>query len=294
MAANTAILNLGADVSWADIDPATGCMDVQTVSSRITRRTKAVMFVDWAGVPADINGLTELTTARDISLIEDAAHSFGATYRGRKVGNHCDFVCFSFQAIKHLTTVDGGAISCTEPSMYARARLLRWYGLDRLAPRTSLEWPGDVREAGYKMHLNDVLAAIGLEQLEEVDHIISCHRRNAARLMASLSGVQGIQPPKVDEGSEPTFWVLPLRFSSPALRRAVSQALTAASIQNSIVHRRNDTYSIFARYRRELPGVSEYSETALCIPCGWWMTSPDLTAVETAIKEAATAFFRDN
>ncbi len=286
MAANTAAAAMGARIIWADIDPGTGCIDVESARSMITAKTKAIMFVDWAGIPANLDGLASIALDYGVKLIEDAAHSIGARYKGRKIGNLCDYVCFSFQAIKHLTTVDGGAIACADVASYERARWLRWYGLDRHAPRTALWWGGDASEAGYKMHMNDVLATIGIEQIKDLDTTIEQHRRNANWLIDAFVETRGISTPRIDIGIEPSFWVLPLRFSSPELRQHVSDSLTAAGIQNSIVHRRNDSYKMFSKSKRQLPGVDIYAGTMLCVPCGWWISEIEREDIARTVVDA--------
>ena len=138
MASNTPIMDHKAKIVWADIDPWTGNIDPVDVERKITARTKAVMAVHWGGYPCEIDELLRVTKKYGIPLIEDAAHAFGAVYRGRKIGALSQFTCFSFQAIKHLTTVDGGALVASTNEGYRRGKLLRWYGIDRETPKRDL------------------------------------------------------------------------------------------------------------------------------------------------------------
>jgi dTDP-4-amino-4,6-dideoxygalactose transaminase len=135
-ATNWPILANGLDLKWVDIDPATMNMDMDDLRSKITEKTKIIMVVHWGGYPVDLD---ELETIKDETeekygfrpiVIEDCAHAFGGFYGGKKIGSHGNFCAFSFQAIKHLTSVDGGML-ITPPEYYDRAKLLRWYGIDR-------------------------------------------------------------------------------------------------------------------------------------------------------------------
>ena len=142
-----------------------------------------------------------------IKLIEDAAHAFGGSYQGQPIGSHSDYVCFSFQAIKHLTTIDGGALVCKDDEDYRRGKLLRWYGIDRETARADFRCEEDVVEYGYKFHMNDVCATIGIQQLNHVGDVLARHRANAAYYNEQLSDLSGVtllnyQPDRVS-----SYWL---------------------------------------------------------------------------------------
>jgi perosamine synthetase len=179
MATNVPILANGARIVWADIDPTTGNISPKSVKEKISRKTKAIICIDWAGYPCDLDELKNIANEHNIKLIEDAAHGFGSVYKDTLVGGIADFTCFSFQAIKHLTTVDGGCLVCKHHQDYQRGKLLRWFGINREGPRIDFRCEEDVVEYGYKFHMNDVSAAIGIEQLKHVSSIINAHRKNA-------------------------------------------------------------------------------------------------------------------
>ena len=286
VATNAAALSLGARIRWADIDVTNGCIDPESVARTVSQHTRAILFVDWAGCPADLDALNTIAAACGAYTVEDAAHSLGAGYRGERVGNHCDFVCFSFQAIKPMTTIDGGAVACRDPAAVERARRLRWYGLDRGAHKTPTRWEGDLIESGYKMHLNDVSATIGLEQLAHIDGVIERHKRNAQILIQRLRGQDHVIVPRPSVGSDPSYWVVSLRFDSPKRRSAVSEALERAGIQSSILHQRNDVYEAFQSSRAHLPNLDHLSDRILCVPCGWWLSDNDLDDIAVTIENA--------
>jgi dTDP-4-amino-4,6-dideoxygalactose transaminase len=194
VATNTPIVNAGACLVWADIDPNTGMISIADVEALITSKTKAIMIVDWAGSPADLKGFQLLSQKYSIPIIQDAAHAFGAKFDGKPISDYTDFTCFSFQAIKHFTTGDGGALICRKPEDHLLARKLKWFGYDRDTVKDSKgEWKGQkwdadilADEVGYKFNLNNMAAAVGLANLPKMESVLNKHRRNAVQLSSLL------------------------------------------------------------------------------------------------------------
>jgi dTDP-4-amino-4,6-dideoxygalactose transaminase len=186
MATNEPIHTMGAKIVFADIDPTTGNIDPESVKKRLTKKTKAVVGVHWAGQPFDIEGVGDVVKNYNpnVKIIEDAAHALGAQYKNRSIGSHSDYVCFSFQAIKHLTTVDGGAVCSLTHDDDLRIKKLRWFGLDR--KYTGSKWEQDITESGYKFHMNNINAAIGLAQMQHINKIIESHKNNG--ILSLLTG----------------------------------------------------------------------------------------------------------
>ena len=172
IASNIPILSLGAIPVWVDVDPETGMIDPNDIEHLITEKTKAILVLHKEGDPARLDEIISIAKKYNIKVIEDAAHAFGAEYKGRKIGNHGDFVCFSFQAIKHMTTGDGGVLVCKDAEDYNRARKMKWFGVDKANKGPGNPWYNDVSELGYKGDLNDILATIGIEQMKYVQEII--------------------------------------------------------------------------------------------------------------------------
>lgn len=287
LAGNEPIVNAGAKIVWADVDPETGNISPESIKEHITDKTKAIVYVHWAGIPAKIDEINAIAKAHNLKVIEDAAHATGALYKGKKIGNHSDFVCFSFQAIKHITTSDGGAIACRSKEDFERAVLLRWYGMSRSDKKGAIKWEGDVLEPGYKFHMNDLIATIGLEQMKYIDEVVAKFQKNAAFLRQNLKDVQGIELLKVEDHSQPSYWIFCLKLPDEEKRKLFSEALTKAGIDNNIVHSRNDHYSLFKEFRCDdkLPNMNDFSKRMLNIPCGWWLSQEDLDYMVDIIKE---------
>jgi len=269
-ATNVPILAMGARLVWADIDPCTGNIDPVDVRRKITSHTKAIIAVHWGGYPCELDELADIGRKHGIPIIEDAAHAFGASYHERPVGSHSDFVCFSFQAIKSLTTVDGGALVCQDPAVYRRGKLLRWYGIDREAPRKDLRCEADILEWGYKFHMNDVAAAIGLEQLRYVRRVLERHRDNAAYYRDRLKDLPGVKLLESRTDRQSSCWLFTVLLHGG--RDSFIDAMSQAGIVTSQVHVRNDVHTAFRAFRSELPGVDCFSSRQVSIPVGWWLT----------------------
>ena len=280
-ATNVPILALGGKIVWADINPTTGNIDPESIRKKITPRTKAIMVVHWGGYPAELTPINLIAHQHGLKVIEDAAHAFGANYEDRQIGSHSDFVCFSFQAIKHLTTVDGGALTCKSPQDFERGRLLRWYGINRNGPRTDFRCEEDVKEFGYKFHMNDVCATIGIEQLKHVSSILIAHRNNAVVYHNELANVPGLRLPPRDRFRIGSYWLYTVRASR---RLDFMRAMKAAGITVSQVHARNDSHTMFAESRCPLPGVDEFYSEQVSIPVGWWLTHAQLQFIVDTIR----------
>jgi len=284
-ATNTPIVCNGARIVWADVDPLSGNIDPEAIERAITARTRAIMMVHWGGNPCDIDSICAIGRSNGIAVIEDAAHALGTTYRGRPVGAHSDFVAFSFQAIKQVTAVDGGCLVCRKPEDDARARLLRWYCIDREATA-----PGDLRseidvpEAGYKFHMNDVAATIGRENFKQLDWLVARHRDNARFYDEAFRAAStiAVAPQNLDGAS--AYWLYTIHLDN---RDEVIKGLREHGIGASKVHGRNDTLSGFAAFRRSLPRCDAFDRTHLCIPVGWWVSEQDRERVADCVLALA-------
>ncbi|OGT85150.1 MAG: hypothetical protein A3H91_15040, partial [Gammaproteobacteria bacterium RIFCSPLOWO2_02_FULL_61_13] len=256
---NTAILETGARIVWADVDPVTGNIDPNDVLRKITSRTVAIMAVDWAGRVCDFTTLRKYT--RGLSLIEDAAHAFGASAAQRG-----DFICHSFQAIKHFTTADGGGLVCPGIALHERGRLLRWAGLDR-SRSDSMRCYQRISEAGFKMQSNDVAAAIGLANLPEAMQRVDRCRGNARAYLARLSAIPNVKLGPPDDGA--SWWFFPIRVSNPIKFEAF---MTEQGVTVGQVHARNDINPCFDNaIGGSLPGVDEFSAHQTNLPSGWFI-----------------------
>lgn len=274
-ATNEPILASGAKIIWADILPTTGLIDPLSIEKKITKKTKAIMCVDWGGLVCDLDALMKIARKHNIKLIEDAAHAFGATYKGKKVGSIADFTCFSLQAIKHITTVDGGLLTTKNKDDYLRGKLLRWYGIDReVKGLKDSRIDVDIPEWGYKFHMNDVTAVIGMVQMGEIGRILKRHRENALYFLRNIDN-KYYHHPLVPWEQQSSFWLYTLVLPTSKERTEFAEFMNENGIATSRVHRRNDTYSGFPKSKEQLKGVTFFYDREECIPVHSGLTLAD-------------------
>jgi perosamine synthetase len=169
-----AVRYVGATPVFADVDPDTLCVSPEDVASKLSHKTKAIIPVHYGGHPCDMDELSALARGKGITVVEDAAHACGAQYKGRRVGTLTDLTCFSFHAVKNLTTGEGGAITLSDARWDRRLRSLRWMGInrdtwDRSNHNGTYAWQYSIDELGYKCHMSDLAAALGLVQLRRLN-----------------------------------------------------------------------------------------------------------------------------
>jgi len=239
-ATNLPLLRLGANIVWADIDRDLN-VNIDDVKKKITKNTKAIVFVHFGGNNRGLSELLRLCKAKSITLIEDAAQAVGSDYWGKG-----DFTCVSLQAIKTLTSGDGGVLICKKRKDYDRARRLRWFGYDR--EEKQKKGDTDLKEAGYKYHMNDVSAAIALGNLRVIDKIIE-HRKMLLSIYRKHGFTGGL-------------WMVSGLFAKPEQVKKNLAKLGYASGQH---HFRNDRYTVFGG-RKRLPVMDAVEKHYLHLP----------------------------
>lgn len=290
-ATNWPILANGFKIKWVDVDPKTLNMDLDDLAHKITPTTKAIIVVHWGGYPINLHKLKRIqdNTAKMYGtapiIIEDCSHAFGSAYYGKKIGSDSDNIkFFSFQAIKHLTCGDGGALILPNymQTMYNRAKRVRWYGIDRDSPRRDFRCEPDILEWGFKFHMNDINAAIGVENLKHVEHLIKKHVENAEYYDDNLKDVGGVTLLERQHGHQSSFWIYSLKVEA---RDEFQQMMASKGIMTSQVHQRNDQHSCVHEYRSLLPNLDSIINNVISIPVGWWVTEEHREYIVKSIKE---------
>jgi perosamine synthetase len=205
-------LYLGAKPVFADIDPASGLMDVADVKKKITSRTKAIVPVDYAGRPADMAAFRKLAGKHKLALIEDGAHSLGASINGEPVGSLADMTMFSFHPVKAITTGEGGAIVTSDASLYKKLALFRSHGIAKdvttFARKDLGPWYQEMQLLGFNYRMPDILAALGESQLKRLSTFVTRRRAVARRYPKLLGGVKGLVLPPPERADEVCAWHL--------------------------------------------------------------------------------------
>jgi perosamine synthetase len=264
VATGLAVLYQKATPIFADINYEDGNIDVADVSRKITSNTKAIICVDWGGYPCDLNELKLLCNKHNISLVEDAAHALGATYFNEPVGSISDLTCFSFQSIKHLTTGDGGAITSNNKALMDQVVEKRWFGINRATAAVSElgERQYNIKAIGYKYHMNDYAAALGLANLVNYSERLMSRRATGDFYRTQLSGVDGIELFKNEPFKQSAYWLFGMHVKN---RSSFINHLKNNGIQASVVHQRIDRNSVFGGIKN-LPVQEQFDLTQVHIP----------------------------
>ena len=278
-ATNIPIIHNNLDIRWADTDPATCNVDLDDLHKKIDKKTLAVIIVHWAGYPVDMDKLHEILDFHEKKnnfrpfLIEDCAHA--VTMRSQPLLKN-NFAVYSFGPIKHLTTGDGGALVCPDNYFHQKAKLLRWYGLDRTS-KSDFRCSQLIQEAGYKFHMNDINATIGLENIKEINSIVKKHQANADWLRNNLKTVTHLEHKRMSAD-----WILTVYVKN---REEFVKMMSSHGIETSRVHDRNDKHPIFSQYKEELSGTTKACESMICLPCGWWLDQNDLERIASTVNK---------
>lgn len=273
LATNMALLDLGAKIVWADVDPKTGlmCRNYPSRPKYLEHFNRAIVCMHWGGNPCDLSSINPF----DVPVIEDACQATGSS-------NICKSkaTAFSFQAIKTLTTGDGGAVVFQNKEDLERARLMKWFSLDRSAG-ASMRCEQDPIEVGYKMQMNDIAATIGLCNIKHLKANLRKMFENACALDGILSGHHCITKATAIEAFS-SNWLFTVLVDDSADFISYMKNL---NIECSKVHDRNDTKTVFASSKTHLPGVEEFNRRHVCIPCGWWLTHENINRIENALRK---------
>lgn len=284
VATSLVILQNGALPVFADIQYDTGNIDPSDIEHRITDRTKAILVVHWGGYPCDLDEIHAIATKHGLPVIEDAAHAIGATYHGRSIGTASRFTCFSFQAIKHLTTGDGGMIVAPAEEDYQMTKRRRWFGIDRDGRKASeLGEPiWDISEIGFKYHMNDIAAAMGVAHLDAFPAMLAQRRRFASAYRAGLAGTPGVTLFNECPDRASAYWLFDLHVER---RLDFIRMLRSKNVDASVLHQRIDTNSVFGGVREDLPTLERFDATHVCLPMHNGLTDDDVAYVIRCVRE---------
>ena len=217
-------------------------------------------------------------------MIEDAAHALGAKYKSKAIGRLSPYTCFSFQAIKHITTGDGGMLCVIRGADYQQAKRRRWYGIDRKQRKPSIlgEPIWDVTDMGYKYHMNDIAASMGVEHLKELESILKRRSQIVKKYRQALESMSGITlfEGKEDRKSANLFFTLHVEN-----REDFARMMRSTGIEVSVVHLRIDTNKIFGPLRQDLPVLAKFTESHISLPLHNLLSDEDVECVLQCIKE---------
>ena len=262
----------GASIVFSDVDESTGNIDPNYVESVITSKTKAIVAVDFAGHPAELDELYALASKHNIFLIEDAAHSFGSTYKGRPIGSIADLTTFSFYPTKNITTGEGGAISSNNPELLERARKFARQGIVRKPSDFLIQgegpWHQEVHDFGLNYRLPDILCALGISQLRRLSQFKIARREVYEKYNSFFGDFPELIIPTKKEYVDPMWHLYPLRVPS-SRKLALFHALMDSGFQTQVNYIPAHVQPVFSKFGYtvyDYPNAYDYYKMELSLP----------------------------
>jgi len=283
---NHAILYVGAKPVFADVEAETANIDPRSIRKRLTKKTRAIVIVHYGGRPCKMDEIEAIARERNLILIEDSAHGCGGEHRGRKLGTIGQLGAFSFHAVKNLATGEGGAIVTNDDATATRLRKLRWLGITKdtwsRETKTQYSWYYTVEEVGFKYHMNDIPAAIGLVQLARLDEMNARRAAWAARYDEALAPLAWIQRPIVEPNTRPDWHNYVIQTDH---RDDLNAYLAERGIATGVHYIPNNHYEMYKKCRGKTPVSERIWKRLLTLPLYPDLTEEDFGRIIAAIRE---------
>lgn len=286
---NHAILYQNAIPVFVDVEYDTLNIDANKIEEQITKNTKAIMCVHYGGYPCDMDKIYDIASNYNLIVIEDCAHAMGAEYKEEKIGSRSQIAVYSFHAVKNLPMGDGGMIATNDPEMYEKLKKLRWMGInkDTYSRRTSMEnlslysWQYDVEIMGYKYHMNDISAAIGIEQLKLLDKENKRREKIAQYYTNELMGV--VELPRIfSNDRKSSNHIYHIKTDK---RNYLHSELKNRSIGTGVHYIPNHLYDMYEPYYKELPVAENVWKKILSLPMHMYLKNEDMKRIVNEIKD---------
>lgn len=280
VASSNCVLYCGGTPVFADIDAETYNISPKEIRKKITDKTKAIIGVDFSGQPCEWDEIKEIAREHQLILIEDAAHSLGADYKGVKVGNIADMTTFSFHPVKHITTGEGGMILTNNREYYEKLLLTRSHGITRdehLMIKNDGPWYYEQLDLGYNYRITDIQCALGISQLKRLDAFVEKRRSLAKRYDEAFAGIENIITPKQKEGCHNSYHLYVIQVKDRD-RKEIFEALRQAGIGVNVHYIPVYTQPYYREHGYKevnCPNAQEYYSRAVSLPL-----YPELTQKE--------------
>jgi perosamine synthetase len=284
---NHAILyNHGIPV-FTDIEPDTLNINPIEIKKNITPKTKAIVVVHYGGHSCDMDQILEAAKGKNIRVVEDAAHGCGGEYKAQKLGSIGDIACFSFHAVKNMSTGEGGMITTDDPELYGRLLKLRWMGISkdtwsREEKDKKYSWYYTVEELGFKCHMNDIPAAIGLVQLKKLDQMNQRRKEISERYNQGLNGLKWLETPAVKSYAKPSYHNYVIKAEK---RDQLNIYLQEKGISTGVHYIPNNHYEMFHGFRGETPLANSLWKKVLTLPLFPDLSDEEVDFILREIKE---------
>lgn len=289
----------GARPVFADVSPDTLNLDPDRFAERVTKNTRAVLPVDYAGHPADIDPILAVAERHGLTVIEDACHALGAEYHGRRAGSMAHMSVFSFHPVKHLTTGEGGMVTTDRADLAESLRRFRNHGIssDARQRHASGQWHYEMVLLGFNYRLTDVACALGLSQMKRLEANLARRREIAARYTDAFRNLPSVVPPSVRPNVNPAWHLYPIRLNPAHLdmdRAQVFRALRAENIGVNVhyipVHLHPYYRDQFGYQGGEYPVAESAYDQLISLPMFHGMSDQDVQDVIDAVSKVTRHF----
>jgi perosamine synthetase len=293
------VLYQGATPVFADVSADTLNLESQEVAGKITPRTKAIIAVDYAGHPADLSGMRELSAKHGLVLIEDACHALGSEYMGQRVGGIADMTVFSFHPVKHLTTGEGGMVATNDAKLTETLQRFRNHGIssDARQRQQSGQWFYEMVLLGFNYRLTDIACALGISQLEKLEANLARRRAIASRYTRAFVDLSEITVPAVRDDVVPAWHLYPIRLNLEVLSADRTQIFRALRAENLGVNVHYVPVNQHPYYRKrfgyqggETPLAESAYERLISLPMFHGMTDRDVEDVVHAVQKVVASY----
>lgn len=292
IATQATAVHAGLTVKFADIELSTGLISIKDVESKITKKTKAIVVVDYAGQPCDMDKFKDLARTYKLFLIEDAAHSLGSTYKNRNVGSLADVTTLSFFPTKNITTGEGGAVASNNPEIFKYAKRFSRQGLVRDATEFVLQpdgpWHQEVHDFGLNYRLTDFQSALGISQLKKLDIFKEKRRLIRNNYIDRLSNDSRIRIIEQNPDTDPMWHLFPIRIPKEKKRR-VFEYLSRVGIQTQVNYFPAHMHPVFRKLGwrpNDLPYSKLFYEEELSLPMHVNLSLDDIDYICTQLAKA--------
>lgn len=280
---------VGARPVFADIEPDTMNIEPEDIVRKISARTKAIIVVHMAGHPCDMDRINEIANHHGLYVIEDAAHACGAKYKGVRIGNTQNLVCFSFHAVKNLTCGEGGAITTNNEELNRYFREMRWVGISkdtwvRTGGEQVYAWQYWVDKLGYKYHMSDINAAIGIVQLKRLEELNRRRREITSIYSESLKDLEWVEIPREKNYAESSWHLYQIKLKNQSMRDGMIQHLKSKGISPGVHYLPIHFHPLYKDIEAQVPIASEIWKRILTLPLYPDMKQEEIEMVVDAVR----------
>jgi UDP-4-amino-4,6-dideoxy-N-acetyl-beta-L-altrosamine transaminase len=293
-----AVAYCGGKPVFADIREDTLNIDAAEIKRKLSPRTKAILPVDFAGHPADLDEIKAIAEERKLIVIEDACHALGAEYKGRKIGSLSDMTVLSFHPVKHITTGEGGMVLTNSEEFYEKLKVFRHHGIIRNKPDKG-SWYYEIYDPGYNFRITDFQCALGISQLKRLDRFVQRRREIAARYNKAFAQMDEIITPVESPDAKAVYHIYVIQLQAEMMkveRREIFEALRAENIGVNVHYVPLHLHPYYQRefgYREgDYPKAEKYYERAITLPIFPKMSDKDVDDVIRAVRKVNSHYRR--